>query len=110
MFIEKLRLWFCFYLQHLIYREGRVRFVLKQIKRCWKHLRVEQNPRKTKSFARQITNMDSQILKKRIDIFLKIIFGYDIDNGNMYIIFGYDIDNGNMYFALLIKTGRIRDS
>ena len=44
MFIEKLRLWFCFYLQHLIYWEGRVRFVLKQIKRCWKHLRVEQNP------------------------------------------------------------------
>ena len=25
-------------------REGRVRFVLQQIKRCWKHLRVEQNP------------------------------------------------------------------
>ena len=31
MLIEKL--WSCFYSQHLISREGRVRFVLKQIKR-----------------------------------------------------------------------------
>ena len=34
MFIKKFDYDFVFYLQHLISREGRVRFVLKQIKRC----------------------------------------------------------------------------
>ena len=43
LFTEKVWPRFCFCLQHLFSREGRIRFVLKQIKRCWKHLRVEQS-------------------------------------------------------------------
>ena len=41
MFIEEVWLWFCFYLQHLFSWDDRVCFVLKPIKRCWKHLQVE---------------------------------------------------------------------
>ena len=88
VFIEKVWLWFCFCLQQLFSREGRVRFVLKQIKSfCWKHLCMEQNPWNIydsfsslqifctqKTSARQITNTDSRILKKRTKSFLKIIF------------------------------------